>query len=83
MTADNGTKSGLGDDQGTRVGTPDRISPAAHSDVPPARPELTTGAGREATASTDDSASEHKNEHKSGYGGKGGAPDRPSDKGNR
>jgi hypothetical protein len=78
MAADKGMKKGLGDDQGTRVGAPDRAAPATHSDVPPARPDLTTGAGREATVATDDSATEHESEHKSSYGGKGGAPDRPS-----
>ena len=80
MTADTGMESGRARDQGTRDGESDRISPAAHSDVPPARPELTTGAGREATASTDDSATEHTHEHTSGYGGKGGTPAQPSDR---
>ena len=79
MTADGSMKRGPGPDRGTGDEKPDRIAPATHSDVPPARPELTTGAGREATVSTDDSATEHTTEHTSGYGGKGGAPSRPSD----
>jgi hypothetical protein len=74
--ADQGKKGGLGDDQGTRVGAPDRISPASHSDSPPDRPERTLGSGREATIGTDE---EHDREHRSGYGGKGGAPDTPSE----
>ena len=73
----------LGDDQGTRVGSPDPAAtapPANHSDVSPDRPELTTGAGREATQSTNGSAEGHETEHRSGYGGKGGDPVKPSDK---
>ena len=74
--ADQGKQDGLGDDQGTRVGAPDRASPATHSDTPPDRPERSLGTGREATAG---SPEEHDREHRSGYGGKGGAPDTPSD----
>ena len=67
MATDNGKKS----------------TAAAHSDTPPARPEVTTGAGREATIATDGSAAEHDREHKSGYGGKGGKPDNSSAPGNK
>jgi hypothetical protein len=77
--ADQGMKGGLGDDQGTRVGAPDPVRPTKHSDSPPDRPERATGAGSEATTSTDGSAEGHDREHRSGYGGKGGAPDTPSD----
>lgn len=73
--------AGLGDDQGTRVGKPDQsATPAKHSDAPPARPERATGTGSEATQSTDGSAEGHTTEHRSGYGGAGGEPVRPSDK---
>ena len=73
-------KSGLGDDQGSRVGAPDQQStPAQHNDGPSERPERSTGAGREATEA-DRAANEHKREHRSGYGGKGGKPDTSSDK---
>jgi hypothetical protein len=77
--ADQGNKGGLGDDQGTRVGAPDSASPAKHSDSPPDRPERVTGAGSEATQATDGSAEGHTHEHRSGYGGKGGSPNTPSD----
>ena len=53
--------------------------PAKHNDGPSTRPELTTGAGREATEG-DRAATEHDTEHRSGYGGKGGKPDTSSDK---
>ena len=53
--------------------------PAQHNDGPSTRPERSTGAGREATEA-DRAATEHDKEHRSGYGGKGGAPDTPSDK---
>lgn len=49
-------KTGLGDEQGTRVGSPDQsktATPAKHNDGPSGRPETTTGAGREATAHSD------------------------------
>jgi hypothetical protein len=55
------------------------ISPAEHSDVPPDRPERTTGAGREATQPVPEPVDEHDKEHRSGYGGKGGSPDTSSD----
>jgi hypothetical protein len=57
----------------------DHITPAAHNDSPTGRPESTTGAGREATIG-DLEEKEHKTEHRSGYGGKGGKPDSSSDK---
>ena len=70
---------GLGDGQGTTVGKPDQATPAAHNDGPSDRPERSTGAGREATVS-DPESEEHDSEHRSGYGGKGGAPDTSSEK---
>lgn len=69
---------GLGDGQGTKIGAPDQATPATHNDGPADRPERSTGAGREATVS-DEKAVEHDREHRSGYGGKGGAPDTSSD----
>lgn len=78
-----GTKTdGLGDDQGTRVGAPDQSTstPAKHSDTPPARRERATGTGSEATQSTDGTAEGHTREHRSGYGGAGGTPVKPTDK---
>lgn len=73
--------SGLGDDQGTRVGGPDRgrVSPAKHEDGPSPRPEKRTGVGGEATEGSDKTAADHTQEHRSGYGGSGGKPVRPSD----
>lgn len=53
-------------------------TPATHNDGPSERPETSTGAGREATQS-DPNADQHDREHRSGYGGKGGAPDTSSD----
>jgi hypothetical protein len=79
MATDQGKNGGLGDDQGTRVGKPDHASPAQHSDAPTGRPERVTGAGGEALTHTDGSAEGHDQEHRSGYGGKGGSPDTPSD----
>lgn len=73
---------GLGDDQGTRIGAPDKgrsTTPAPHNDGPTDRPERTTGAGQEATVA-DEKGEKHDREHRSGYGGKGGAPDTSSDK---
>ena len=73
---------GLGDEQGTRVGPPDqsgRVSPAQHRDAPSPRPERKMGSGSEATIADRDSE-EHDEEHRSGYGGKGGKPDTSSDK---
>ncbi|MDB4900520.1 MAG: hypothetical protein JWN53_2328 [Gemmatimonadetes bacterium] len=77
MSTDN--SSGLGDDQGTRVGSP-TASPASHSDSPPDRPERTTGAGAEATRPTSGTADLHDKEHRGGYGGSAGEPVTPSDK---
>ena len=68
--------SGLGDDQGTRVG-----SPSTHNDGPSGRPERATGSGTEATQATDGSAEGHETEHRSGYGGSKGKPVESSDKG--
>lgn len=65
---------GLGDEQGTKVGAPTQAN-----DGPSTRPEKSTGAGSEATIADPDS-SEHDQEHRSGYGGKGGKPDTSSDK---
>ncbi|MEP6730846.1 MAG: hypothetical protein ABJE10_09415 [bacterium] len=56
-----------------------RITPASHNDGPSERAETKTGAGREATVA-DVEAKEHDHEHRSGYGGKGGAPDTSSEK---
>jgi hypothetical protein len=75
-------RDGLGDGQGTRVGKPDqsdRIAPAAHSDAPSQRPERQMGSGSEPTIA-DRESEEHDQEHRSGYGGKGGKPDTSSDK---
>lgn len=72
---------GLGDGQGTRIGgagADTSTTPAPHNDGPSGRPERSTGAGREATTADPDSV-EHDREHRSGYGGKGGSPDTPSD----
>ena len=46
-----GSKGGLGDDQGTRVGAPDQSAkaPREHSDAPTGRPHRQTGAGSEAS----------------------------------
>ena len=81
MSARNAKDGGLGDDQGTRVGAPDKspaVTPAQHNDGPSEREERSTGAGREATKADPD-GSEHDREHRSGYGGKGGKPDTSSD----
>jgi hypothetical protein len=56
----------------------DGITPPPHNDGPSGRPESTTGAGREATAG-DLEVKENNAEHRSGYGGKGGAPDTSSE----
>ena len=56
----------------------DSIAPPTHTDGPSARPETTTGAGREATVG-DRETEHHDHEHRSGYGGKGGAPDTSSE----
>jgi len=46
-----GSKGGLGDEQGTRVGAPDQSAkaPREHSDAPTGRPHRQTGAGSEAS----------------------------------
>jgi hypothetical protein len=48
-----GSTDGLGDEQGTKVGTPDQgeagSAPRQHADAPPARAERQTGAGSEAS----------------------------------
>jgi hypothetical protein len=51
-----GSTDGLGDDQGTRVGTPDRggSTPEQHSDAPTGRPHRQTGAGSEASEGVHD-----------------------------
>ncbi len=75
-------EQGLGDGQGTRIGAPDetdRVTPATHNDGASGRPDRVTGAGREATAG-DAESTQHDQEHRSGYGGKAGAPDTSSDK---
>ncbi len=61
---------GKANDQGTA---------AAHADSPPNRPERQTGAGGEATEGTSKTGTEHAGEHRSGYGGAGGAPVTSSD----
>lgn len=72
-------KAELGDQQGTRVGSPDQSrAPAQHSDTPPDRPERQTGAGSEATEGTK-TGEEHDEEHRSGYGGSAGKPITSSD----
>jgi hypothetical protein len=69
-------KNGLGDDQGTRVGTPDKqATPANHSDTETGRPDPTTGMGREATEPSEKGA-EH--EHRTRYGGDAGTPKPPA-----
>ena len=77
---DRDNRQGLGDGQGTQIGAPDTDGKAAtHSDAPPDRPERQTGAGGEATKGMTDSEKEHDREHRSGYGGDGGAPKTSSD----
>lgn len=46
-----GSMDGLGDDQGTRVGSPDQgaNAPRQHSDAPTGRPNRQTGVGSEAS----------------------------------
>ena len=46
-----GSKGGLGDDQGTRAGSPDQSAkaPREHSDAPTGRPHRQTGVGSEAS----------------------------------
>lgn len=73
-------KAGLGDQQGTRVGSLDQSrAPAQHSDAPPDRPERQTGAGGEATEGTSKTGDEHDDQHRSGYGGSAGKPVTSSD----
>ena len=75
------TQKNLGDDQSRCVGAPDQapLTPAQHNDGPSHRPERQTGTGAEATQADKDT-SEHKREHRSGYGGSGGKPVTSSDK---
>jgi hypothetical protein len=72
-------RTNMANEPKNRVEKTDSISPATHNDGPTGRPELTTGAGREATLA-DVEAKEHDREHRSGYGGKGGEPDTSSEK---
>jgi len=107
-----GSTDGLGDDQGTRVGSPDQSAPRHDADAPTGRPNRQTGAGSEATEgmhnaqqggardegdatglsdketgrSVRDGAKRTGSEplpedeqHRSGYGGSGGAPVNSSD----
>ena len=69
---------GLGDAQGTQIGKPDAAA-AQHADSPTGRPERSTGAGGEALTHTDGAPEGQEQEHRSGYGGKGGKPTMPAD----
>lgn len=61
-------EEGLGDDQGTRVGRPDTDATRASEGKP-------TGAGSEAAGTPQEAPIDgHDREHRSGYGGQGGAP---------
>jgi hypothetical protein len=72
---DRNEQTGYGDKQGTRVGAPDEErTPTQHSDSPPERSERQTGVGSEAVEGTSKTGEEHDREHRSGYGGAGGAP---------
>jgi hypothetical protein len=51
-----GSADGFGDDQGTRVGSPQEGAPRQHSDAPSPRPERQTGAGSEASEGMHDAA---------------------------
>ena len=75
---DQSKSGGLGDDQGTRVGKPD-APPAQHADTPTGRPERSTGAGGEALTHTGGAPDGQEQDHRSGYGGKGGEPTMPAD----
>jgi hypothetical protein len=58
-----GSKGGLGDDQGTRIGSPDaRIRPAQHSDTPPDRPERKLGVGSEPTEALHSAQGDNRDE---------------------
>ena len=75
-----GSEQEFGDDQGTRIGAPSgqrHASPAQHNDGPTGRPERKLGTGSEPTVSARDT--DHDQEHRSGYGGKGGSPDSSSE----
>jgi hypothetical protein len=77
---DRNETAGYGDDEGTRVGGSDgERTQAHHSDAPPDRPERKTGTGGEATTGTSTTGEKHDREHRSGYGGAGGAPVTSSD----
>jgi hypothetical protein len=67
-------REGLGDEQGTHVGRPESAGTRASTGRP-------TGAGSEAAGTPQEAPIEgHDREHRSGYGGRGGAPDESSDK---
>ena len=66
----------MGDEQGTRVGKPDK--PARGSNESPHEGHAPNALGAGAEASTD--AEQHDREHRSGYGGSGGTPVDSSDK---
>jgi hypothetical protein len=72
---DRNAREGFGDDQGTRVGAPDQeqASPAPHSNEP-ARPEQTTGVGKEMHPDKSKPPVLQSEQHRSGSGGKGGEP---------
>jgi len=63
-----------GDDQGTRVGKPS--TPNRDNAEPSGTNKGGAGPG---TEPIDEQKNVHKNEHKSGYGGEGGAPRTSSD----
>ncbi len=72
-------REGLADGQ-ARVDTLGGKQPptaAPQNDGPTNRPERTTGVGQEATAGHEESPGRDR-EHRSGYGGKKGAPDTSS-----
>jgi hypothetical protein len=69
----------MGDEQGTRVGKPDRPKDrSAGSNDSPHEGHAPGSVGAGAEAVTD--AEQHDTEHRSGYGGSGGAPVESSDK---
>jgi hypothetical protein len=68
MATDEKDRTGLGDDQGTRVGRPSSARDRASDGHP-------TGAGSEAAGTPQEAPIDgHDEEHRSGYGGAGGAP---------
>ncbi|MHB1074248.1 MAG: hypothetical protein ACYC3Q_15805 [Gemmatimonadaceae bacterium] len=68
-------KNPMGDEQGTRVGKPDK--PAGGSNESPHEGHAPDSLGAGAEAVTD--ADQHDREHRSGYGGAGGQPVESSD----